>query len=178
MRYRVDNQGFTIVELLIVIVVIAILAAITVVAFNGIQQRGRNAQMISAAKSYVTGLKFYRTDRGNYPSAPEYAVCLGKGYPADRCWTSTANNGTYDVSTVFNNEISEYIRTIPSVPVKTYQLQGTETRSGMVYYRNNPSGSQSIEYALEGSNQDCSLSGAAAQNISGNTTTKCTIVLN
>ena len=34
---RTDKHGFTIVELLIVIVVIAILAAITVVAYNGIQ---------------------------------------------------------------------------------------------------------------------------------------------
>lgn len=42
-----NKQGFTIVELLIVIVVIAILAAITVVAFNGIQQRAKNQQASS-----------------------------------------------------------------------------------------------------------------------------------
>lgn len=39
------RRGFTIVELLIVIVVIAILAAITVVAYNGIQDRARSAKM-------------------------------------------------------------------------------------------------------------------------------------
>ncbi|RYF28607.1 MAG: prepilin-type N-terminal cleavage/methylation domain-containing protein, partial [Chloroflexi bacterium] len=38
-----NNRGFTIVELLIVIVVIGILAAITIVAFNGIQNRGKAA---------------------------------------------------------------------------------------------------------------------------------------
>ena len=36
-----QQNGFTIVELLIVIVIIGILAAITVVAYNGIQERGR-----------------------------------------------------------------------------------------------------------------------------------------
>lgn len=41
------QTGFTIVELLIVIVVIAILAAITIVAYNGIQQRAANAAVTS-----------------------------------------------------------------------------------------------------------------------------------
>ena len=41
---RKKQTGFTIVELLIVIVVIGILAAITIVAFNGVQQRARDAQ--------------------------------------------------------------------------------------------------------------------------------------
>ena len=41
------QKGFTIVELLIVIVVIAILAAITVVAYNGIQERARQSKITS-----------------------------------------------------------------------------------------------------------------------------------
>lgn len=41
MKRRGRESGFTIVELLIVIVVIGILAAITIVAYNGIQERAR-----------------------------------------------------------------------------------------------------------------------------------------
>lgn len=44
MRHIQFSRGFTIVELLIVIVVIAILAAISVVAYNGIQQRSRDSR--------------------------------------------------------------------------------------------------------------------------------------
>ena len=46
-------RGFTIVELLIVIVVIAILAAITIVAYNGVQQRAN----VSATQGNVTILQ-------------------------------------------------------------------------------------------------------------------------
>ena len=44
---RTSEKGFTIVELLIVIVVIAILAAITIVAYNGIQERARKSNVSS-----------------------------------------------------------------------------------------------------------------------------------
>jgi len=47
------SRGFTIVELLIVIVVIGILAAITIVAFNGVQEKAK----VSAAKSFASQIK-------------------------------------------------------------------------------------------------------------------------
>lgn len=46
-RYASTARGFTIVELLIVIVIIAILAAITVVAYNGIQNRAADSSVQS-----------------------------------------------------------------------------------------------------------------------------------
>lgn len=45
------QNGFTIVELLIVIVVIGILAAIVIVAFNGVQTRAQNAQKATEMKA-------------------------------------------------------------------------------------------------------------------------------
>ncbi|MBM3210428.1 prepilin-type N-terminal cleavage/methylation domain-containing protein [Candidatus Saccharibacteria bacterium] len=47
------QRGFTIVELLIVIVVIAILAAITIIAYNGIQERAR----VASATAFASQLK-------------------------------------------------------------------------------------------------------------------------
>ena len=49
MKRAQTSRGFTIVELLIVVVVIAILAAITIVAFNGIQQRAKDSAAQSTA---------------------------------------------------------------------------------------------------------------------------------
>ena len=54
LRYRTrSSPAFTIVELLIVIVVIAILAAITIVAYNGIQDRARASAASAALSSAV-----------------------------------------------------------------------------------------------------------------------------
>ena len=50
---KTKQSGFTIVELLIVIVVIAILAAITIVAYNGIQNRSKASASVSAANTLV-----------------------------------------------------------------------------------------------------------------------------
>ena len=54
-----QQHGFTIVELLIVIVVIGILAAITIVAYNGIQNRATNQQTIASVRAYYSALTAY-----------------------------------------------------------------------------------------------------------------------
>lgn len=80
-----DRKGFTIVELLIVIVVIGILAAITIVAYNGVQRSARNAQTASAIEAYKKGLMAYAVINGVYPNYSSW-VCLGQGYPGGTCW--------------------------------------------------------------------------------------------
>ena len=62
-----NRSGFTIVELLIVIVVIGILAAITIVAFNGIQNRGNTAAAQSSASALTKKAEAYNADKGQYP---------------------------------------------------------------------------------------------------------------
>ncbi len=62
------RSGFTIVELLIVIVVIAILAAISVVAYNSIQTRARNTVLQSDLRNAATQLGADNATDGYYPS--------------------------------------------------------------------------------------------------------------
>lgn len=61
------EKGFTIVELLIVIVVIAILVAIVIVAYNGIQNRARTTAAQAAAQAVTKKAEAYNAEEGRYP---------------------------------------------------------------------------------------------------------------
>jgi len=62
-----SRNGFTIVELLIVIVVIAILAAITIVAYNGIQNRANDTTVQSDLRQTYTKVQEFAVVNGRYP---------------------------------------------------------------------------------------------------------------
>ena len=64
---RSSPKGFTIVELLIVIVVIAILAAITIVAYNGIQARANNTAVEADASAIIKKMEMAKIELGRYP---------------------------------------------------------------------------------------------------------------
>jgi len=112
--------GFTIVELLIVIVVIGILAAITIVAFNGIQNRANNLKVISIVESYTTALKIYAADHGAYPTMTS---CLGVGYLDQQCHFDAGmyveNNGNFNTVA-----LKPYMSNIPTVKSVRSPLSG------------------------------------------------------
>ncbi len=85
---RQQLRGFTIVELLIVIVVIGILAAITIVAYNGITQRAHVVTLQSDLSQNYTTLSEYQITNGAYPANQTLA-----GLKA-----SPGNTLTYNVS--------------------------------------------------------------------------------
>ncbi len=63
-----QNKGFTIVELLIVIVVIGILAGLVITTYNGIQQKARNTERTTDLKTFQSQLEAYYANTGKYPS--------------------------------------------------------------------------------------------------------------
>lgn len=109
------GTGFTIVELLIVIVVIAILAAITIVAYNGIQDRARMsaalsyAGQISRSPDILNAVAHYTFDQGSGTAIPDK--------------TERGNDGTVNMG------VAAYSTDTPSGTGRSFQFNGA-TRIG------------------------------------------------
>jgi prepilin-type N-terminal cleavage/methylation domain-containing protein len=65
---KARSSGFTIVELLIVIVVIGILAALVIVTYNGIQQKARDTERKTDVKALQGHLEAYWANNAKYPT--------------------------------------------------------------------------------------------------------------
>lgn len=69
------KNGFTIVELLVVIVIIGILAAITIVSYTGITSKAVSAALQADLSNAATQLRLYQAENGDFPSALDVNGC-------------------------------------------------------------------------------------------------------
>lgn len=104
---RKSTSGFTIVELLIVVVVIAILASISVVAYTGIQGRARDSKRQADLKMVVNTLELYRVDNGGYPRCGATGAYQAGG----------SLSGGFLSSCVADELVPNYIASIPVDPI-------------------------------------------------------------
>lgn len=62
-----DEQGFTLVELMVVIVILGILAGIGIPTYKGFVERAYKAELEVAERTLLLALELYRFDHGSYP---------------------------------------------------------------------------------------------------------------
>ncbi|KXS45969.1 MAG: general secretion pathway protein G [Candidatus Frackibacter sp. T328-2] len=103
LRERICNvakreEGFTLIELMIVIAVLGILAGIAIPRFSGVQDKAEVAAVKSELKSIQTGLEMYNAENGEYPGnlsdITSYVEIDGLND-----YTSTTTAGGYSVTT-------------------------------------------------------------------------------
>jgi general secretion pathway protein G len=159
-------SGFTIVELLIVIVVIGILAAITIVAYNGIQGRARDTQRSDSANAIARTLELYYIDKGQYPGSP---VETGGSTAINSGWSTTADASWQRLIDI----LRPYAGTIGTDPISTPGVDMRISTSGynFAYFASatNYCGAAPYQmylliYKLEGSSQVNTFQGACPSN--------------
>lgn len=157
------QQGFTIVELLIVIVIIGILAAITINVFKGMQERTESTRVISQAKSFIKALNMMYNETGAVPIpvpqgssayngsciAPASAV-TGNNCSSSQGWYS---NTSWDPA--FNQNLLDYSG------VKNYTLgKWCSIPTGSMWYHANYWGdNRAVFQYCVGPNTNCGLPG-------------------
>lgn len=99
-------NGFTIVELLIVIVIIGILAALVLTTFSNIQQQARDSKRRTDVQAIAKALELYYADNGQYPPGSGSTTINGS-------WSTTADTSWANLETA----LSPYLRELPQDPV-------------------------------------------------------------
>lgn len=86
--FRSHRNGFTIVEILVVITVVGILAGIIIISYSATQNKAQDTHTIAMIKSATQAIEAYRTKNGLYPATSDSSTqtsCLGDGYPNNTC---------------------------------------------------------------------------------------------
>lgn len=92
------SPAFTIVELLVVIVVIGILAAITIVSYSGISTRAKIASLQSDLVNSSKLLKMYYVDYGYYPTTISTDCAVSPTSSTNLCLKASSGNNYSDTA--------------------------------------------------------------------------------
>ena len=156
------HKAFTIVELLIVVVVIAILAAITIIGYNGITTRAENAKTVSGVSAVIKGLSMYAQLNGVY-TTDAYACIGSTSYVCGNtnsgpvCVAQGRVNSTGSLA----SDLSSTINKIPDLSSQQITCSTGATYRGGFVSTSNSRKSSTVVYFLKGSSTPCGIIGAS-----------------
>jgi general secretion pathway protein G len=108
-----DEKGFTLIELMVVVVIIGILAAIAVPAFSEVSQKGKISRARADLRTLESTISIYYVEKNEYPE--DLQVLENEGYikavPKDPWekgdYTYNKNNGNIRLDKNGTNKLTE-----------------------------------------------------------------------
>jgi type IV pilus assembly protein PilA len=110
------QKGFTLIELMIVVAIVGILAAIAIPAYQNYLIRSQVTEGLSLADSWKTAIAEYFANSGTFPTCatPGTAGCLQMGTSANatgKYVSSVTVTGTGDITITYGNQANANIAT-------------------------------------------------------------------
>lgn len=97
-NYKSRNLGFTLIELMVIMVIIGVLISVGLVNFTSSQKKSRDLKRKSDLRQIATVLEAYYNDKGKYPNSDASGKIMGcgAGDTGECVWgaTMTDVNGT------------------------------------------------------------------------------------
>lgn len=155
-----NKKGFTLIELIVVMAIIAILAAAGLSSYTSTQKKGRDARRKSDLTQVSRALEFYYNDHGEFPDTSSgQIVSCGASCDAACVWGVDTMCSPTDPATI-------YMQTLPKDPSSNYQYyyyanNGTNNIYRLYSLLENTQDSQVITPAVS---TDCDVVAAAACN--------------
>lgn len=116
------TKGFTLIEILIVVAIIAILASIVIVGVAPAQQSGRDARRISDLQNIRNGLQLFYSRCGFYPGLTNSTTCAG-----------VTNDYTGMVTALTSSANSLGISSVPNDPSSNRKYYYSSSLDGSSY---------------------------------------------
>lgn len=169
-----NRHGFTIVELLVVIVVIAILAAVSIVAYNGINQRSATASINSSVSQWSKLIQTASIGSGFSVSAN---TCLGSsandfpaanGFSAGSCVTVDGTSAVSYTSSVFASWPTSPQRPSGSLPLTQTVIGGSTYKARGIWAANTSSDAVELRWIPQIANE-CAVGNSIAAGSQGST---------
>lgn len=171
MTFKNKPGGFTIVELLIVIVVIGILASISATVYAGVTTRSEDSLIASKVSSIAKVVESYgAANSGLVPQADWACVGEPQHFPAENGYTAEwchqpyqappiSNGSDHPINATVNAKFKTLISSMPNGRVPEVDL-GYGTKYRGILYDSSASqngGKPVLQYYVEGSRTSCPI---------------------
>mgnify|MGYP000858215098 CR=1 FL=1 len=131
-RERMSDRGFTIVELLVVIVIIGILASITIVAYNGIQNRANDVAVQANLKNIGSQIGLYMIDNTALPATNSELTSLGMKVTGSSYGSHYVSSGqNYNMAYCRNTTTNSYAIVAASKSGKVFVVTDGTVKEGV-----------------------------------------------